>query len=162
MPPFRRCLKNSREGSDAGRPERSDRDNTRGAARKQVPRGTAGGHSPHFSRQLPGTSQGGFTYLALLFAVVVMGFTLALTSEIWSTKRQREKEQELLFVGQQFREAIGRYYELSPLGNKIYPATLEDLLQDPRFSNIQRHLRQIYDDPISETKEWGGSSRKRG
>lgn len=105
----------------------------------------------------------GFTYIALLFAVVVMGVTLVLASEIWSTNRQREKEQELLFIGQQFREAIGRYYELSPSGNKTYPASLEDLLQDPRSPNIRRYLRKIYVDPMTGKSEWGlVLSEKRG
>lgn len=97
----------------------------------------------------------GFTYLGLLFAVVVMGLTLTLASEVWSTNRQREREQELLFIGHEFREAIGRYYELTPSAAKTFPPALDDLIQDPRFPDIQRHLRRVYVDPMTGSEEWG-------
>lgn len=100
-------------------------------------------------------SQGGFTYLGLLFAVALAGVALAATGTLWATERQREREQQLLFVGNQFRLAIGSYYERSPGLVKRYPAKLEDLLKDNRFINVQRHLRQRYVDPVTGSREWG-------
>lgn len=100
-------------------------------------------------------NQQGFTYLALLFAVALTGIALAATGVIWSTERQREREQELLFVGDQFRTAIATYYLRSPGLVKRYPAKLGDLLKDNRFLGVKRHLRQIYIDPITDTHEWG-------
>lgn len=38
---------------------------------------------------------------------------------------------------------------------KQYPNKLTDLLSDNRFPTIQRHLRQVYIDPISGTDKWG-------
>ncbi|HEX8990018.1 MAG TPA: type II secretion system protein, partial [Rhodocyclaceae bacterium] len=99
--------------------------------------------------------QGGFTYLGLLFAVALAGVALAATGVVWSVERQREREAELLFVGEQFRDAIASYYERSPGLVKRYPAKLEDLLKDDRFPNVQRHLRQIYADPVRGKREWG-------
>lgn len=99
--------------------------------------------------------QKGFTYLALLFAVALSGIALAATGIVWSTERQREREQELLFVGHQFRTAIGSYYLQSPGMVKRYPAKLDDLLKDNRFLSVKRHLRQIYADPMTDTQEWG-------
>lgn len=99
--------------------------------------------------------QGGFTYLALLFAVAICGIALAAVGVVWSTERQRERERELLFIGEQFQAAIGSYYENSPGLVKRYPAKLDDLLKDNRFLGVQRHLRQIYTDPMSGTREWG-------
>ena len=52
-------------------------------------------------------AQRGFTYLALLVAVALLGIGLAAGSELWSQTRQREREQELLYIGAQFRRAIG-------------------------------------------------------
>ena len=78
-------------------------------------------------------TQRGFTYLAMLIAVALIGVGLVAGSEVWSHSRQREKEQELLFIGEQFRRAIGQYYERTPGAVKRYPDKLQDLLDDPRF-----------------------------
>lgn len=99
-------------------------------------------------------TQGGFTYLGLLFAVALAGVALAATGVVWSTERQRERERELLFVGQQFRDAIASYYERSPGLVKRYPSKLEDLLKDSRFLTVRRHLRQLYADPMTGNREW--------
>jgi len=99
-------------------------------------------------------NQNGFTYLGLLFAVAMAGVALAATGTLWSTQRQREREQELLFVGNQIRQAIGSYYQRSPGLVKHYPAKLDDLLKDNRFINVQRHLRQRYLDPLTDSPEW--------
>ena len=36
---------------------------------------------------------------------------LAGAGQLWRTEAQREKEKELMFIGEQFRLAIGSYYE---------------------------------------------------
>lgn len=99
--------------------------------------------------------QRGFTYLALLIAVALIGVGLAAGSEVWSQSRQREKEQELLFIGNQFRQAIALYYQRTPGAVKRYPETLQDLLEDKRYLVKQRHLRKIFVDPITGMPEWG-------
>lgn len=96
----------------------------------------------------------GFTYLGLLFAVAVMGVVLAGAGQVWHTAAKREKERELLFIGNQYRQAIGRYYEASS-GAKQYPAKLEELIEDKRFPKPQRHLRKLYTDPMSGRADWG-------
>lgn len=98
---------------------------------------------------------GGFTYLGLLIAVAVLAAGLAAAGEIASTSAQRERERELLFVGNQFREAIGRYYEGTPGGARRYPETLEALLDDRRLPVVRRHLRRLYADPLTGAREWG-------
>jgi type II secretory pathway pseudopilin PulG len=98
--------------------------------------------------------QRGFTYLALLFIVATLGVTLALGGVVWHTAQQREKERELLFVGAQFRQAIASYHAAMP-GASQYPTQLADLVKDPRFPNVRRHLRRVYTDPITGKAEWG-------
>lgn len=100
-------------------------------------------------------AQRGLTYLALLFWVALSGIALAATGSLWSVERQREKEEELLFVGGQIRAAIGSYYQRSPGLVKRYPSKLEDLLLDNRYLNIQRHLRQKFADPMTHEANWG-------
>jgi type II secretory pathway pseudopilin PulG len=97
----------------------------------------------------------GFTYMALLFIVAAMGIVLASTGMVWSTSHQRLKEKELLFIGDQFRTAIGTFYERSPGSVKRYPPSLKALLEDDRHLATLRHLRQIYIDPMTLEREWG-------
>jgi type II secretory pathway pseudopilin PulG len=99
--------------------------------------------------------QQGFTYLALMIVVAVGGAVLASIGELTSHAMQRDKEAELLFVGQQYREAIAAYYERSPGGAKRYPGKLEDMLQDTRYPTAQRYLRRPYPDPITGKADWG-------
>jgi type II secretory pathway pseudopilin PulG len=93
----------------------------------------------------------GFTYLVALFVIAMIGVGLALLGELWQTAGQREKEAELLHVGNQYRRAIERYYLNGP---RQYPRTLQDLLKDPRLPTTQRYIRQLYPDPITGTSEW--------
>ncbi len=98
--------------------------------------------------------QGGFTYIGLMFAVAIAGIALAGTGVLWQMESRREKEKELLFIGEEYRRAIGSYYEKTPGGDKQFPEKLEDLLQDKRFPNPIRHLRRLYRDPMVADGEW--------
>jgi type II secretory pathway pseudopilin PulG len=106
------------------------------------------------SRTAAGKNQG-FTYLAMMITVAAIGFGLAAIGELDSHARQREKEVELLFVGDQFRQAIAAYYERTPGMVKRYPQKLEDLLQDSRYPMLRRYLRRIYPDPMTGNAQWG-------
>src|SRR5687767_9452079 len=65
-------------------------------------------------RAMSAGRESGFTLLGLLLVVGVMGAGLAAYGQIYSHQAQREKEAELLFVGNQFRQAIAAYYERTP------------------------------------------------
>src|SRR5512139_3904561 len=56
------------------------------------------------------TQNSGFTYIALLAAIVILGISMGAAGKYWSYVLQREKEEELLFRGEQYRLAIERYY----------------------------------------------------
>lgn len=91
-----------------------------------------------------------------LMLVFLVSLGLAVAIEIDSTNSRREREKELISIGRQFREAIGRYYEASrSMDKKNYPANLEDLLEDKRFPGTTRHLRKVFIDPMTRTHEWG-------
>lgn len=98
--------------------------------------------------------QSGITYVGVLVLAALMGITAAVAADVWHVVRKREAERELLFAGNQFRQAIGHYYEQSP-GTKTFPRNLEDLLRDPRTPGMKRHLRRIYPDPVTGSEEWG-------
>lgn len=100
-------------------------------------------------------SQQGFTYIALLLIVAIMGAWIGAVANVWHLSVQREKEQELLFIGHQFRLALNRYAAATAGNAKRFPSRLEDLLLDDRFAARQRHLRRIYVDPMTGRSEWG-------
>ncbi len=98
----------------------------------------------------------GFIYLWTMFAVTVAGIVLAGAGQTWQIKAQREKELELLFIGEEFREAIMSYFNGAQGGGaKEYPDSLEQLLEDKRGASPIRHLRRIYLDPMTNTDDWG-------
>ena len=105
----------------------------------------------YLHRQTVMHSMLGFSYIGVLVAVAIMGALLGATMEVWHTAMQREKERELLFIGNQFRQALGLYYHA---GNS-YPAKLGDLVKDPRYPEPRRYLRKIYHDPMTGDAEWG-------
>jgi type II secretory pathway pseudopilin PulG len=95
-------------------------------------------------------SERGFTYIGLLVAVVILGLLLTIVGRMWTTTVQREREAQLLWVGDAYRAAIGSYYRH---GGR-YPETLQQLLQDDRSPVPVRHLRQLYPDPMTGTADW--------
>lgn len=99
--------------------------------------------------------QRGFTYLALLAAVAALGWGAAWVGETWSIAAQRDREAELVWIGEQYRRAIGLYYQRTPGAAKRYPERLEDLLEDKRYLAPERYLRRIYRDPMTGRSEWG-------
>jgi type II secretory pathway pseudopilin PulG len=96
----------------------------------------------------------GFTYLGVLFAVAFIGIGLAATGSVWSVGNQRAKEKQLLFIGASVRSAIRSYYLNGPSGLQQYPRSLQDLLEDTRTGVMQRHLRKIYIDPMTNNRNW--------
>jgi type II secretory pathway pseudopilin PulG len=94
----------------------------------------------------------GFAYLTILFIVAIMTGGLAVIGQVWHTAAVREREAELLHVGNEYRKAIERYYLAGP---RQYPRNLSDLVKDPRLPGTVRHLRRLYPDPITGNAEWG-------
>jgi type II secretory pathway pseudopilin PulG len=101
------------------------------------------------------TRQGGVVLLAVLAFILVT--TLAASSLVvaYTTQLQREKEEQLLFVGDQYRKAIASYYNtVPPDGARALPQSLETLLNDQRFPKPVQHLRRLYPDPITGQLDW--------
>jgi type II secretory pathway pseudopilin PulG len=94
--------------------------------------------------------QRGFTYIGLLVAVAIMGLLLTLVARIWRTTEQREREQQLLFVGHAYRLAIGSYFA----SGHRFPQSLQDLLEDQRTPVPRHHLRRLYPDPMTGKTDW--------
>ncbi|WP_137719070.1 type II secretion system protein [Methylobacillus flagellatus] len=100
------------------------------------------------------STQHGFSYFGVLFTVTLVSLALVGTALVSSVQQQRQKERALLFIGQQYLDAIGSYYHASPGGFKQYPRSLDDLLRDTRYPGIKRHLRQPWPDPMLLAGHW--------
>lgn len=97
----------------------------------------------------------GFTYMGVLVLVFLMGLALTGTGELWQTARQREREAQLLRVGDEVRKAIESYYYATPGAVQQYPPSLEALVLDARHLQVKRHLRRIPRDPFTGQFSWG-------
>ena len=100
----------------------------------------------------PGSSGArGFTYLGLLVAVAVMGILLAVVGEVVATTARRDREEQLLWVGHQYRSAIARYWNQ----RRTYPQALQDLLGSaPDDPVLVRYIRRLYPDPMTDAVDW--------
>lgn len=100
----------------------------------------------------------GFVYMALIVFFGIIAISAAYAMMSGAALQRRNAEEQLIFVGGEFRRAIESYYwaaaELPP-GASHYPARLEDLLADPRQKTLARYLRQIYPDPLTGSRDWG-------
>ncbi|MEH6438081.1 type II secretion system protein [Massilia sp. DD77] len=99
--------------------------------------------------------QGGFTYLGLVIFVAIIGMVGAATLKIGSLLQRAAAEEELLEIGAAFGAALQSYAAATPKGMPTYPPTLQELLKDPRFPEVRRHLRKIFVDPMTGKAEWG-------
>src|SRR5438477_2471980 len=89
--------------------------------------------------KLRGQSENGYAMAVLLVAMGVMAVMITVAMPAWKQMVQREREEELVFRGQQYARAIGlfeRKYANTP------PPTLDVLVQE-------HFLRKKYKDPIT-------------
>ena len=92
---------------------------------------------------LRASRQAGFAYVMMLVALVIVGILAEVASVSTERMMKAEREAELLFRGQAYRNAIKSYYAVAGK----YPRSLEELTKDPR-SGHKRHLRMLYQDPV--------------
>ena len=82
----------------------------------------------------------GYAMAALIVALGVMGILASAAMPVWKQVAQREKEEELIFRGQQYARAIGLFQRRA--GPGVNPPNIDVLVQ-------QRFLRKKFLDPIT-------------
>src|SRR5580700_8102793 len=89
-------------------------------------------------------NQGGYALLLVVFltALLVVG-TMSIGLRIL-TEGKRQKEQEMIWRGQQYTRGIKLYYR--KLGR--FPTSIDDLTK-PKIGNL-RFMRQAYKDPMNK------------
>jgi type II secretory pathway pseudopilin PulG len=103
---------------------------------------TPGSHLPKSYTVMKKTD--GYTILLLMFAVFVMSIGLMIAVPVWQTQIQREKEEELIFRGKQYVEAIRLFQSKKP---GAFPKDLEELVEE-------KCLRKLFEDPMSQDGQW--------
>jgi len=104
----------------------------------------------------------GYALIMLMFVVTAMGIGLLVAVPVWQTQIRREKEEELIFRGKQYVEAV-RIFQIKKPGT--FPKTLEELVEE-------KCLRRPFKDPMNPDGDWniillpegggqGGSLRQR-
>jgi len=96
----------------------------------------------------------GFALLALLIFIAMLGVVGVSALQIGTLADRREAEDQLLYVGAQYRRALQLYVDATPPGQPRFPPTLEALLRDPRYPLPRRYLRRLYADPITRSHDW--------
>jgi type II secretory pathway pseudopilin PulG len=76
---------------------------------------------------------------ALLVMLTIMSILMTVVMPVWRQQAQREKEEELVFRGQQYVRAI-RLYQMK---NQSLPPSVDVLVQG-------RYIRKKYKDPITD------------
>lgn len=81
----------------------------------------------------------GYAMATFLVALVVMAIVMSAAMPVWKQMVQREKEEELVFRGEQIAHAIGMFQRRTA---NAYPPSIDVLVQ-------QHLLRKKYKDPIT-------------
>ena len=101
-------------------------------------------------RPEPGTRgrdpEAGYNLVILAVMITVTSIALAAALPVWSHAMKREKEEELIFRGLQYAEAI-RVFQ-NRFGR--LPVRLEELVKTE-----PRSIRRLWRDPITESRDWG-------
>lgn len=97
----------------------------------------------------------GFTYVSVVILVAIIGLVGAVSLRLGTTMQRAAAEQALLDIGMEYSNALASYAAATPQGQPNYPKSFAELLKDPRFPQLRRHLRRVYVDPMTGKAEWG-------
>jgi type II secretory pathway pseudopilin PulG len=86
----------------------------------------------------------GYVLIILLMAVFLIVLSLLIAVPVLQTEIQREKEEELIFRGKQYVEAVRIFVQKNP---GKYPASLKDLLD-------KKCIRRLFRDPFGPDGQW--------
>jgi type II secretory pathway pseudopilin PulG len=88
--------------------------------------------------------EAGYVLLGITILLVIMGIFMGAAVPLWQHVVKREKEEELIWRGKQYVQAIELYQRKHP---GAYPPNLKILVE-------QKYLRKLYEDPMVEDGEW--------
>jgi type II secretory pathway pseudopilin PulG len=86
----------------------------------------------------------GYTFLILMVMITILVIGLMAAVPIWKTQVQRESEEELIFRGGQYVEAVRLFQKKNP---GRFPASIEEMIK-------ARCLRKPFPDPMTRDGKW--------
>ncbi len=89
--------------------------------------------------------ESGYNLVVLMVAITVMNILIAASLPLWSRMIQHDKEEELVFRGLQYAEAIRVFRNRFQRA----PIRLEELIESK-----PRCIRQLWKDPMTEDGKW--------
>ena len=89
-------------------------------------------------------NRGGYTFLIVLIMMTILAIGLLVAVPVWKTEMQREAEEELIFRGGQYVEAVRRFQAKNP---GAFPKSIEELIKG-------RFLRRAFRDPMTADGKW--------
>ena len=93
----------------------------------------------------PRQGEAGFNLVILMMAVTVMMILIAAALPAWSNAVRRDKEEELIFRGLQYAEAMRVFQQRFG----TLPSRLDDLVK-----THPRSIRQLFPDPMTGKVDW--------
>ena len=94
----------------------------------------------------PRRGEEGYNLAMLIVAITILNIMVAVALPLWSYVIRRDREEETIFRGLQYAEAVRVFRQR----NGRYPASLEELVKvEPRS------IRQLWTEPLSEDGEFG-------
>jgi hypothetical protein len=89
----------------------------------------------------------GFSYVVLMFAIVLIGLGMTVAARHWKVMVQRELEADLISKGIEIQNALAFYSATMKAGRvvpgEVYPQTLAELTRLPK-----PFLRKVYAEPL--------------
>lgn len=89
----------------------------------------------------------GFSYVVLMFAIVLIGLGMTVAARHWKVMVQRELEADLISKGIEIQNALAFYSAAMKAGRvvpgEVYPQTLAELTRLPK-----PFLRKVYAEPL--------------
>jgi type II secretory pathway pseudopilin PulG len=116
----------------------------------------------HRSETTKRAEEGGFLLLGTLTMILVSSVLVGVGAKEWSVIEKREREQQLLFIQEQYAAAIERFQQ----DQGRLPTKLEEMIENKGQSN-QVFIRKAYTDPMfrdAKLEDWcllkvGGAGR---
>ncbi len=94
------------------------------------------------------TSEHGHLLITLVIAIAVAMILLTVATKAWTSVIQRDREEELIFRGQEYSRALIKFKK----ARGRLPTDLKELAE--RGPRNERFIRKLYKDPMTADGEW--------